>query len=60
MFHLLFQVVLPEFDHYLGIYTFSTLQYQFHLQNDYDRVLTVKIYEGVSILYRIGAATCCN
>jgi hypothetical protein len=29
---LLLESVLPEFDHYLAIYTFSTLQHQFHLK----------------------------
>jgi hypothetical protein len=36
MFHLLLESVLLEFDHYLVIYTFSSLQYQFQPQKDYD------------------------
>jgi hypothetical protein len=41
IFHLLLEPILPEFDHYLTIYTFSTLQQQFQPQDDWDQVLRV-------------------
>jgi hypothetical protein len=33
---LLLESVLPEFDQYLAIYTFSTFKQQFQLQDDWD------------------------
>jgi hypothetical protein len=34
MFHLLVESVLPEFDQYMAIYTFRTLQQKFQPQKD--------------------------
>jgi hypothetical protein len=48
MFHLVLELVLPEFDHYLAIYTFSILHQQFQPQKDYDRVLTAQPYVFLS------------
>jgi hypothetical protein len=46
--HLLHESVLPGFDHYLAIYTFSTLQKQFQPQNSWDQVLTAQLYVFIS------------
>jgi hypothetical protein len=35
---------MPEFDHYPEIYKFSTMQYQFQNQNDWDQVLVAQLY----------------
>jgi hypothetical protein len=40
--------VLPEFDHYLAIYTFSTLQQQFQAETGQDQVLTAQLYVFLS------------
>jgi hypothetical protein len=44
MFHLLLESVLSGFDHYLEIYTFSALQWQFQPQDVWDQVLVVQLY----------------
>jgi hypothetical protein len=48
MFHLLLELGLPEFDHYLLIYIFSTLQWQFQAQGDWAQVLMVQLYVFLS------------
>jgi hypothetical protein len=48
MFHLLLEAVLPEFYHYLQIYTFSALQWQFQPQDDWDQVLVAQLYVFLS------------
>jgi hypothetical protein len=44
MFYLLLESVMPGFDHYLEIYTYSTLQNQFQPQKDWDQVLVVYVH----------------
>jgi hypothetical protein len=44
MFYLLIESVLLEFDHYLEIYTFPTLQNQFKPQEDWDEVQMDQLY----------------
>jgi hypothetical protein len=48
MLHHLLESVLPEFNHYLVIYTFSTLQQQFQPQDDWDKVLVVQLFVFLS------------
>jgi hypothetical protein len=48
MFHILLESVLPEFDHYLAIHTFSTSQWQFQSQKDYDQVLAAQLHVFIS------------
>jgi hypothetical protein len=52
MFHLLIKSVVPEFDHYLAIYTFSNLQEQFQSQDDWNQVLMVKLYVPLPAYHR--------
>jgi hypothetical protein len=44
LFQLLLESVQLEFDRYLAIYTFSILQQQFKLQDDWDQVLICVIF----------------